>query len=533
MTNETLAHLQMFAQFPVSLRRFTRRRLTLDEAKRIIQDRMEHREENFLKIAERSIYGYAASPYLALLKQAGCEFGDLQRLVQQRGLEGALRQLREAGVYITFEEFKGRKPLVRNGQTIPATSRHFDNPFARRDFTLYTSGSTGLARYVNQDLDYLAATAPYDMVKYSSQGLLDAPYGSWSSIFPFGVIRGFLRRAYFGSYTQRWFSPTAWNDSRYWLKYGAAAFYMLSWMRLYGIKIPAPEYVPLDQPEVIARWMSETIQTHGRCILGANTSRSLRVCIAAEKLGLDLTGGVVRCGGEPITEAKQAIITKSGARQISGYAMTEALSIGLSCAQPATVGEVHLINDAHALITYPYYVESAGVTVPAFNLTTLLDTAPKLMLNVQMDDYGTVEERACGCELESYGYHTHLHHIRSYSKLVGEGVTLIGNEMVRILEAVLPARFGGSVMDYQLLEEEDNQALTRLCLIVSPDIKIENEQEVVEVVLQALSVSSPMADAARMIWQQAQSIQVRREKPLLTTSGKLLPLHVRRRSPAA
>ena len=180
------------------------------------------------------------------------------------------------------------------------------------------------------------------------------------------------------------------------------------------------------------------------------------------------------------------------------------------------------------MITYPYSVEGCGVTVPAFNLTSLLDTSSKVLLNYQSDDYGTVRERACGCALESYGYSTHLHTIRSYSKLVGEGVTLIGSEMLHILEHVLPSRFGGSPLDYQLMEQEDAHGLTRLYLIVSPCVEIADERQVIEVVLNALSRSSPMGDAARVVWQQAHTLQVKRMEPVWTARGKLLPLHIKR-----
>jgi len=150
------------------------------------------------------------------------------------------------------------------------------------------------------------------------------------------------------------------------------------------------------------------------------------------------------------------------------------------------------------------------------------------MLNVQIDDYGIVEERACGCEFESYGYTTHVREIRSYSKLVGEGVTLIGNEMLRILEDVLPGRFGGSPLDYQLTEQEDEQGFTRLYLLIHPRVEIADEQAVIEVVLQGLRESSPMADVARVIWQQAQTIQIKRQEPVWTAGGKLMPLHLQR-----
>jgi hypothetical protein len=183
------------------------------------------------------------------------------------------------------------------------------------------------------------------------------------------------------------------------------------------------------------------------------------------------------------------------------------------------------------MITFPYQIESVGVTVQAFNLTTLLDSSSKVMLNYQSDDYGSLEERKCGCRLEAYGYTTHLHHVRSYSKLVGEGVTLIGNEMLRILEQVLPERlerFGGSPLDYQLMEEEDDQGFTRLFLLISPRVAIQSEQDVVKTIYDALRESSPMADAARNVWEQAKTLRVKRMEPIWTARGKLLPLHLER-----
>ena len=209
--------------------------------------------------------------------------------------------------------------------------------------------------------------------------------------------------------------------------------------------------------------------------------------------------------------------------------MSEAGQPGSGCANPIDGSDVHLFKDAIALFTHPYRVDTFGVTVPAFNLTTLLPTTPKIMLNVQTDDYGIVEERRCGCELESYGYTTHVREIRSYSKVTGEGVTLVGTEMLQILNHALPSRFGGTPLDYQLMEAEDEKGFTRLYLIVSPRVEIADEPAVVSYVLERLSASSSMADAARVLWQHAQTIQVKRMEPVWTERGKLLPLHIPRR----
>src|SRR3972149_12279529 len=148
------------------------------------------------------------------------------------------------------------------------------------------------------------------------------------------------------------------------------------------------------------------------------------------------------------------------------------------------------------------------------------------MLNDENDDYGLIETRSCGCPLEGYGFTEHLRHVRSFKKLTGEGVTLIGSEMIHILEEVLPARFGGSLLDYQLLEEEDEKGFTRLNLLVSPEVEIADEKELIKVVLESLERASDSADFARALWSQAKTIQVKRKKPVCTDQGKLMPLHL-------
>jgi hypothetical protein len=526
---ETLNYLAMFARLPLELRRFGKLRLTLDEAKRIVCQRMDNREENLLHLAQHSIYSHPASPYLALLRMAGCELGDLQVLVRKQGVENALRALRDEGVFVTFEEFKGRKPIVRHGRTIPVSASAFDNPYVHRAFTIQSGGSTGAATSVGVNLDQIAAQAPHEMLALAAHGVLDVPMVRWSNILPAGTLRNILRAVSFGHPPQRWFSPQGLRDSRYWLKYGLATYYILLCMRLAGMRVPLPSYVRVERAVVVARCVSGLLQSHGRCLVNTTVSHAMRVCAAAQDAGLDLRGTTFQGSSEPATPAKSAYLKRAGVSLISNYGMVEANRIASGCARPADVGDVHLMKDAFALFTHPYPIEGLDITVPAFNLTTLLPAASKVMLNVQMDDYGVVEERHCGCDLEAYGYTTHLREIRSYSKLVGEGVTLIGNEIVNILEEVLPARFGGSPLDYQMMEQEDEHGFTRLYVLVHPRLEISDEQEVIQVILDALRDSSPMADAARAVWQQMKTLQVRRAEPVATERGKLLPLHIQRR----
>jgi hypothetical protein len=159
-------------------------------------------------------------------------------------------------------------------------------------------------------------------------------------------------------------------------------------------------------------------------------------------------------------------------------------------------------------------------------------SSPKLLLNVESDDFGTLDQRRCGCALEECGLTDHLHGIFSFGKLTGEGVTLVGSEMVRVLEEELPARFGGSPLDYQLLEEEDAQGFTRLSLVISPRVELADEQAAVEAVANALRRFGVAANVARLTWQQAGALRVKRMEPVWTARGKLLPLFVARRSAA-
>jgi hypothetical protein len=150
------------------------------------------------------------------------------------------------------------------------------------------------------------------------------------------------------------------------------------------------------------------------------------------------------------------------------------------------------------------------------------------MLNVEMDDCGTLETRQCGCLWNELGLTTHLCGIRSYRKLTGEGVTLLSGDMIRVLENDLPGRFGGTPLDYQLLEEEDERGFTRMYLLVHPRLKIEDESKVVDTVMQALRDTSAAADAARALWVDSGTLQIRRKAPILTARGKFTPLYIQR-----
>src|SRR5437764_14562859 len=71
-------------------RAYRRAQMHNAEASAILQTRLQRRQEDFLDLAEHTIYRHPSSPYYSLLRVAGCELGDLERLVRQQGLQDAL-----------------------------------------------------------------------------------------------------------------------------------------------------------------------------------------------------------------------------------------------------------------------------------------------------------------------------------------------------------------------------------------------------------------------------------------------------------
>jgi hypothetical protein len=174
----------------------------------------------------------------------------------------------------------------------------------------------------------------------------------------------------------------------------------------------------------------------------------VRVCLAARENGLDISGTVFHLTGEPYTEAKAAVIKAAGARALDRYASVELGVIGIACSQPQRFDDQHFVSDKLALVLKERVLAGTQATVQALVLSTISPNTPKLMLNVESGDYATVSQRDCGCPFGQIGMLTHLCDIRAYDKLTSDGVTFQARDLFRLMEEVLPARFGGSPTDY-------------------------------------------------------------------------------------
>ena len=450
-------------------------------------------------------------------------------MVHSDGIESTLHTLRKAGVYASIEEFKGKKELVRGTKVFKFKESDFVNPLVSRHLEASSSGTRSARTRTDYDFDFLTeGWACSDAVRFDAYELTRVPLAMWIPILP-GCGPAWLLSLTKGDCTPvRWFSPVEKAGIQPSLRSRMGNNYIVHAGRAFGAKLPIPEYVAPSDASMVARWMADTVQQSGGCCLGTYTSLAVRVCQAARTNGIDIRGAVFIVGGEPITAAKRREIESAGAVLYPEYTFMEAGLVGYGCTNPNAVDEVHLAMDTVALVQYPRQVQHAETTVDAFLFTTLLPSAPRIMLNVESGDYGVIEDRQCGCKFQELGLTRHLHTIRGFDKLSGEGVTFVGTDMVRILESLLPARFGGSSTDYQMIEEEDERVQTRISICVSPDVGELDEAEVIRTILDGLAKST---DARRMmarIWSDANTLRVIRQQPIMTAMGKVLPLHIRK-----
>lgn len=519
----------MYARFATGLPAHLRRKLSRDEAEAIVRQRMSQRAANFLQIVEQGIVRHGNSPYRWLLDLADCHLEDLRGSIDQRGLEETLHLLRREGVFVTFEEQKGRQPIVRQGKELPVEPRDFDNPLTARQYETSSSGSTGAASRVGVDLEYLASRAPQNFLLELAFGYYDAPKAYYFTGLPGHGINSVLTRMVYGSYAQRWFDPIPPRANRTELPNRVANFVIPRLLRLGGAPVPVQETVELEDAYKVARWVAETLESEGRAVLCTHVSQAVRVCLAARERGWSLSGAIMTIGSEAPTPAKVRLIEEAGVVPIPVYHMNEIGPLGFGCVNPVDENDIHLLLDHLAAIQAPRNVPGFDVEVSPFLFTTLLPTAPKLFINFEGDDYGLLEERSCGCFWEQFGFTLHARDIRSYRKLTTEGMTMVGSDMEEILEQELPQRFGGSVLDYQMIEEEDGEGFTRLVLVVDPAVAIADEAEVTNFLLDRFGQLGGGFRLVEPMWRQAGTLRVRREKPRWTDAAKFMPL--RREAP--
>ncbi len=160
----------MSFRFAAGLWRFLQTPLAPDVCGRIIAESLQSREQNFLRLLRRAVYDFPRSPHLALLRWAGVEYGDVEKMVRTSGIEDSMERLFEAGVHVNLDEFKGRRPNARPGLALEFVAEDFDNPLLASEFEVESGGSTGPRRRMKIDFDLLLHDAPCFFATFDAAG---------------------------------------------------------------------------------------------------------------------------------------------------------------------------------------------------------------------------------------------------------------------------------------------------------------------------------------------------------------------------
>jgi hypothetical protein len=523
LTTEIAAGARFLGQLPG----FLRHRIEPAQAASVVAERLAARASDFLAIARDAIYGHTASPYRALLAHAGCAYGDLERLVRRDGLDAALRALCRQGVYLTVDEFKGRAAAVRGSTTVAVDPTRLRNPRGRAPIPTQTSGSGGPRTLVPIDLAYVRDCAVDSCLMFEARGGRDWVKGHWAPLGG-GAMMSLLQLSAFGAPSARWFTQVDPRTGGLHPRYRWSASAMAWTSRLAGVPLPHPEYVPTGDPRPIAHWLRGELQQGRVPHLLTYPSAAAGLGVAARDAGIEIAGAQFTISGEAATPARLDAIRAAGGHVLPRYGAVETGPIGFGCLSAQAADEMHVLTDLHAVVQLEV-AGTPGLPAGALYLTALRSSAPFVLLNVCLGDEGVLTSRCCGCAFEARGWDLHLHTIRSFEKLTGAGMTVLDADVVRILDAVLPARFGGTGADYQLAEEEEAEnGAPRVRLIVHPRLGPLDSTAVEQAFLAAVEASCSTDQVMGAVWRGAGLIRVDRSAPTPAASGKVLHLLRRR-----
>ena len=508
-------------QFARGLRRLVRRPVSVSEACDLVQRELSDRPAAFLETLEARIWPHADHPNRLLMEAAGIEPGDVRRLVTERGLTGALEALRDAGVYVTYEEYHGRVPATRGSASFTFAPDHFFNRSIKADYLATTGGSRSAGTPVELSFAYQRRQAITRALQFDLYGVVGAPTATWLPVFPsaagFGAV---MKLAGAGNPPERWFSqiPSVVEGVERHKQLTNRFLPALNALARTGL--PSPEHRPTSDPGPVVEWMVDARRRAGRAVMTGYASSITAAARYAIEQGIDLSGVVVFPSSEPVTEAKLSTIRASGLTACPTYAFVPEGIIAMGCAN-ATDEDYHLWGHELAVITRPRTTDS-GREVDALLLTSLPAVAPRVMVNVENDDYADVRRDGldCGCGLATIGLETRLSRIRGLSKVVAAGISVEGRTFDRLVDEDLPAKIGGGPGDYQFVEQEDDRG-TVVAIRVHPSLGEIDEARVRDVVSEGLR-SSETGVLADEVWKLGGRLVVERKAPMSTKAGKTL-----------
>ncbi|HEX2500361.1 MAG TPA: hypothetical protein VHO73_02810 [Methylomirabilota bacterium] len=491
---------------------FLRRSIDAERAPEALACRLAKRDATFLDVVRRTIYARPASPYARLLRHAGCEPGDLERLVERDGVEGALAAILAAGVYLTVAELRGERPARRGSLILEVDAGQLGNPLIGWDLPMRTGGTGTAGLSFGWNLAFVRDRAVDLCLVEAAHGPGRRRHAMWTPPGS-GAIVHLLDLCARGSAPARWFSPVDPAVTELPARYRWSVRLVREGGRLCGQRLPAPAHVPALAPDPVVDWMADTLATGATPRLHARPSAVLRACEAAARRGVALDGAEVTVDGEPITAPRALAMRRAGLRVLPRYAAAEVGLIGVACLTPRGPDDVHVLHDLVAVIQAPGPA-AAGLPAGAFLVSSLRPTAPLILLNASMGDTGVLDDRPCGCPVSAPGWTTRARGIQRLDTLADEGPSLPFAAVARALDETLPRRFGGGPGDYQLVEDEAADGARRLRLLVHPAVGPVDPRAVAEAFVAGLEG-----------WPSGRAPAVERHAPLATGVGKILHLH--------
>ena len=487
----------------------------------VLSEQLANRERRFLDMLAQVVFADPQHPYAQMFDEARCSFADVEHLVRSCGIERALETLRQQGVCLSHDEFKGHQPIIRNGRHIPANARSFRNPLASARLESSSAGGRSRGTRVGTSPRLRAYQNCSESLAFTD---LDAWSRSWFILAPmlpsaYGFTRSFFGHK-LGLPAERWYAVAGtFKDSGHY-----RAVTRLLWMeaRAMGVRMPPLRFLPQNDFSPVAEEIAQARRRGRLSLVTGVASSCVRVAAAALDRGLDISGARFVTSGEALTPAKAAVIRSAGAEAFATYKIAELGTIGLGCSKYGGLNTVHHFRDAVAMIARPSKAPDSEIEVNSMLFTSLLPFSPSFVINLEIGDHGVMARAQCDCAFSKLGFTNVISDIYSYSKLTSHGMTLPAASIVAILEGVLPARFGGSPLDYQLVEQDAGDG-TRIALRVNPGIGEIRPDQIRECFLGEVRKLYGGALANR-IWRHAGSLEILAEPPIVGRTGKIPPL---------
>lgn len=501
--------LRQLARLGLELPSQLRHPVSLDEARGRLLAAQQNRREKFLSTARMHVYASPRSPFQALLRWAGCEWSDLRERVHAIGVEATLEQLRDAGVYVSLEEYKRQVPISRPGLTLEPIEADFDAPqLTDTAIEGTTSGTRSRPSRVSYTWPFIADEAAHELLLYTSHGVASQPVALWYPAPP-GVagLHNVLMDAKRGHASAKWFSQI--DPAHSAMSHATrVALPAIRWGgRAAGLRLPAPEFADLAHADRVLDWI------HAPCVVRGFASSLVRLASVALAHGRDLSGVTMFSGGEPLTDVRRTFIESTGARVFPRYLTTEIGLISAACPHRTSTDAMHVFTDRVAIVPSEHGLLLSGLTLHS----------GKVLMNTNLGDTGELSEHACACEFGQLGFTTHIAHVRSQQRLTLEGMTVLVSDFDAAVNESM-RRMAGPPDACQYRSDTNARGLEVLRIAISPAVESLDERAFVRSVYDVLRAKGAGTALAADLWQQADAITVVREQPQLTAGSKLRSL---------